>query len=56
MEDPIDRSVELMRLAAKYLRDSSDSDRTIFYDDAECDGICLSDDLESWAEVLETTK
>ena len=55
-EDPINRAVELMRLAAAYIKDSSDSDRIIRYDDADCDGYCLADDLNAWSDTLETTK
>lgn len=47
------RAVELMRLAAVRLRNDMESYETQRYDDADCDGYCLADDLESEADELE---
>lgn len=46
------RAVELLRHAAAYIRASSDHDRLIHYDDADCDGLCLADDCDATAEAL----
>ncbi len=49
------RAIDMMRIAAEFIRDHAPSD-TVFYDDAECDGYCLADDLESAAHDLEATQ
>ena len=44
-----DRKTYLVRLAISFLRENSGyalSNDTLFYDEAECDGFCLADDLE----------
>lgn len=48
---PAERAIYLMFIAADYIRDNAPSERVIF-DDAECDGMCLADDLESAAKDL----
>jgi hypothetical protein len=47
------RALELMKLAVDRLRDEMPVDQTQHFDDADCDGFCLADDLESEAEELE---
>jgi hypothetical protein len=42
------RAQELMLIAAKFIRQHA-SDRTMFYDEATCDGYCLAAELEAEA-------
>lgn len=49
----MDRAIELMKLAAKYIQDYHNYG-VIEYDDALCDGECLAQDL--LAEVDQLTK
>lgn len=44
------RTHYLMRVASAMLRNNAYSINTIRYDDAECDALCLADDLESELE------
>lgn len=53
MDEDLARTVELLRLAARYIRDNADCEQLIEYDDTDCDGICLADDCESQAETIE---
>jgi hypothetical protein len=41
----LSRATMLMRLAAQYIRTHAPFD-TIHYDEADCDGSCLADDLD----------
>lgn len=41
---PPSRASYLMRVAAEYIRTHA-PDGTVHYDEADCDGLCLSDDL-----------
>jgi hypothetical protein len=50
-DDDKDRAAMLMRVAAAYIRKNAPND-VIHYDDADCDGRCLADDLESGASAL----
>ena len=52
MSEEIQRAVMLMNKAAHYIRSHS-PDFLIFYDEAQCDGYCLADDLETSASILE---
>lgn len=47
------RAMFLLTKAARYIRANADTSATIFYDNAECDGECLADDMELIAEELE---
>jgi hypothetical protein len=47
----IARAIELMRLAASVLQEFA-PDAEVFYDEADCDGSCLAEDLEACAEDL----
>lgn len=53
MDEDLARTVELLRLAARYIREGDDYERTIEYDNADCDGICLADDCDSQADTIE---
>lgn len=49
-----DRKTYLVRLAVAYINsvlDNSSFNETIFYDEAQCDGFCLVDDLEQEFEL-----
>lgn len=46
-----ERAIELMKLAAQYITEYCD-DMPIFYDDAECDGMCLAQDILAELESL----
>lgn len=48
----IARAVEMLRIAAKYIRESDDCDRLVPYDGAECDGLCIADDCDFAADAL----
>ena len=43
------RLIYLVKIAIDYIRKYGD-DQIIYYDEAECDGYCLSDDLENELE------
>ena len=47
------RAVLMMRIASELIRDGLAVDQTVFYDDAECDGYCVADDLDFAAEALD---
>lgn len=53
MKSAKDRAIELMKLAAHYIEDNTDQSEVIEYDDAECDGVCLVEDLRAAAEQME---
>ena len=53
MSEAQKRAVYLMRVTAKYLQDRFPHG-TIFYDEAECDSLCLSEDLTIAADDLES--
>ncbi len=42
----------MVKVAAQVLRDNAEG-QTIRYDDADCDWICVADDLESALSMLE---
>ena len=50
-----DRAKELMKLAAKYIREHCPDGHT-YYDDADCDGWCLADDIEAEAYGMDDSK
>jgi len=53
-KDCKDRKEYLVRLAIDYIRDHTGFvgvDDSIYYDDAECDGYALADDLSSEFEI-----
>jgi hypothetical protein len=50
--DDIKRAQEMLRIAAKYIRDHAPS-YMIFYDLADCDGYCVADDCEIAADCLD---
>ncbi len=54
METNIERAIEMLRKAAKYIRDN-DPEGIIHYDEADCDGYCVADDCEIAAEMLVIT-
>lgn len=45
-----DRAVEMLRIAARYIRETYPDGHTVHYDGADCDGFCIADDCESAAE------
>ena len=47
-----ERAIMLLNIAAKYLRENEYVDALTVYDDTECDGLCLADDLEQAAIEL----
>ena len=47
------RAAEMLRIAAKVLRSSSDGELKHFYDEAECDGWCIADDCEAAADDID---
>lgn len=50
----VERAVEMLQIASQMIREYCPYG-TAFYDDAECDGLCVSDDCESIAEDLAAT-
>ena len=57
MKDPIERATVLLRAAHQLLQKCSEGpfvedamSMTVDYDDAECDGSCLKDDIGYWFE------
>lgn len=48
----MERAIEMLKLAASYIRGTDPTGR-IFYDDSVCDGYCVADDCETAAEELE---
>lgn len=55
--DELERAKVLLKAALDLLQKQKDSsyvlnllDTTIFYDEAECDGYCLFDDIEGFLE------
>lgn len=46
------RAIEMLRVAARFIRQHA-PDRTIAYDETECDGNCLAEDCEFAADDLE---
>jgi hypothetical protein len=52
MNDTEKRAVYLMRIAASVIQHNA-PEATAYYDEAECDGLCLADDLKIAADDLE---
>lgn len=54
MGDSIDRAIEMLKIAAKWIRENSGyfGETTEFYDGAECDGSCIADDCENAADAM----
>ena len=52
MYSPNARAIEILRIAAKFI-DKNCPDGVIFYDETDCDGICLADDCRGAADLLE---
>lgn len=51
--DPIERAIQMLNLAAEWARDNVVIGFTeLHYDGADCDGYCLADDCENAAEAL----
>jgi hypothetical protein len=57
MEPKLKRAKELLRAAHDLLQKADDSpyvvdvmSTTVFYDEADCDGGCLRDDIAHWLE------
>lgn len=47
------RAITLLKAAQSLIEASSDAiSETVFYDDAECDGLCLVEDIEALLETL----
>lgn len=60
MNENLDRAVTLLKAAKELLRKQEQSyyvlnllEETVFYDDAECDGNCLMEDIEDLLEEIE---
>lgn len=47
------RAVYLMKIASKYIAENAPHE-SVFFDEAECDGKCLSEDLMMAAEHLQS--
>lgn len=52
MQDDLERAVYLMRVAADTIR-AECSSAEVWFDDADCDGECLAQDLSIAADQLE---
>ncbi len=50
------RAVEMLRIAAQYIRDNASTDETVRYDGVECDGFCVAEDCDSAADALESER
>jgi hypothetical protein len=48
---PIPRAVLMLQIAASFLREHEPKGIT-FYDEADCDSLCLADDCEAAADDL----
>lgn len=55
LQDALDRARTLLKAAGALLKEQEDSNyvlnlltETIYYDEAECDGACLLDDIRYW--------
>jgi hypothetical protein len=48
----VDRAVLMLRVVTEYMRKHPVRDYEITYDEAVCDGYCLTDDCETAAEML----
>lgn len=49
--EEVKRAIEMLRIAARFIIDNA-AGEMVFYDDAECDGLCLADDCRIAADVL----
>lgn len=54
MSENINRAAEMLRIAAKVIRDRAPDSR-FYYDDADCDGLCIAEDCEIAADLLPHT-
>ena len=59
--EALDRAKTLLKAAYELLKKADDSsyvlnamEITVEYDDAECDGSCLKDDIEYWFDEFES--
>ena len=50
----IKRAIEMLKVASYYIRDMEPW-QTHFYDECECDYMCIADDLQNAAEGLEAS-
>ena len=50
-----DRAITLLKACRNLLNKQKDS-FTVFYDGADCDGYCLSDDIEDYLMEMEALK
>lgn len=55
LQDALDRARTLLKAAGALLKEQEDSNyvlnllaETVYYDEAECDGACLLDDIRYW--------
>lgn len=55
MQSEIDRAIEMLNIASRYIRDKYPYG-LIYYDEADCDGWCVADDCEGAAEMLKGVK
>ena len=53
MNDPLERAKVLLKAAHEMLQLCDDAlVETVYYDDAHCDGFCLSDDIAGWFDEV----
>ena len=60
MMNLLERAKTLLKATKELLEKQENSDdvmdllyETVFYDEAECDGFCLKDDINDWFDELE---
>lgn len=51
--DVVDHAIDRMRIAVRFLRNTSAAHQTMEWDGALCDGECLAQELEAAADDLE---
>lgn len=50
------RAAELLRVAARFIKENGREADVVFYDETECDGQCLADDCLSEADRIDPPK
>jgi len=53
MTEAASRAIEMLRVAARYIAENGLVEHEVHYDDADCDGHCLIEDLTLAADDLE---
>ena len=55
MSEETKRAIEMLKVAAAYIRKYC-PDKSIYYDEAMCDGYCVADDCDIAVVLLEATQ